>query len=70
MCHLIQISKLALPYSMNYNQAQVQTEITAKFINHNADTQSDKVNNRNTRTKCFVDIRAMPLGMKPLNNSH
>ena len=55
MSHLIiQIPKLALPYSINYNQAQVKTEITIKFMNQNAGTQGDKVNNRNTRTNCVV----------------
>ena len=31
---------------------QVQIKITAKFINLNAGTQFDKVDNGNMRTKC------------------
>ena len=44
---IIQISKLALQYSINYNYAQVQIEITAKSINPNADNLITKTINRN-----------------------
>ena len=46
MCHIvIQISKLTLPYPINYNQAKVQIKIKTKFINLNADIQLNQLKN-------------------------